>query len=122
MARLSIVTREGLRVSIRASLVTRHTFIHESYDFRTPSFLDIGGPTFGLIAFQIDWESDIRTPSFVDSESDFRTPSFSDIGSSIFGLLAFQIDWESGIRTPSFADSEFDFRTTSCFGMIGSPT
>src|SRR6218665_2247361 len=49
MARLSIVTREGLRVSIRASLVIRHTFIHESYDFRTPSFSDIGSPTFGLL-------------------------------------------------------------------------
>src|SRR6218665_721230 len=39
----------SLRVSIRASLVIRHKFIHESYDIRTHSFSDIGSPTFGLL-------------------------------------------------------------------------
>ena len=50
-------------------------------------FLDIGSPTFGLLVFQIDWESECRTHSFADSESECRIPSFSDIGSPTFGLL-----------------------------------
>ena len=33
--------------------VIRHKFIHESYDIRTPSFSDIGSPTFGLLVFLI---------------------------------------------------------------------
>ena len=78
----------------------------------------IGSLTFGLLAFQIDWESDIQTPSFTDPT--FRLLVFL-IGSPTFGLLAFQIDWESDIRTPNFADSESDFRTPS-FSDMGSPT
>ena len=45
--------REGLRVSIEASFVIRNTFIHVSYDFRTPSFSDSGSPTSGLLVFHI---------------------------------------------------------------------
>jgi len=40
-------------VSIWASLVIRHKFIHKSYDIRTSSFSDIGSPTFGLLVFLI---------------------------------------------------------------------
>src|SRR6218665_2023755 len=53
----------------------------------TPSSSDIGSPKVGILVFQIDWESDIRTPSFADSESECRTPSFSYIRSPTFGLL-----------------------------------
>src|SRR6218665_2278112 len=35
--------------------------IHESYDTRTPSFSDIGSPTFELLVFSY-WGSNIRTP------------------------------------------------------------
>jgi len=38
--------------------------LSDSYIDTAFRFSDIGSPTFGLLVFQIDWESDIRTPSF----------------------------------------------------------
>src|SRR6218665_3409546 len=80
------------------------TFDSPKSDIRTPSFPQIGSRTFGLLdtapsssnigspkvgllVFQIDWESDIRTPSFADSKSECRNPSFSYIRSPTVGLL-----------------------------------